>query len=204
MTVHDVRLSEDIEQNAQGGPGFLTTIVSMGSGLEQRNAEWERAKQRWDIAYGVQSKTDFQEVLAFFYARHGRFYGFKFKDWSDYTAADQLVGTGDSTDGSDGTSDFQLVKIYADSAGSFSRKITRPVTGTVVVKVDGVVDNNWTLGSLGVISFTAGHHPLTGLEVTASFEFDVPVRFDVDRMNVALIWANAGGIPQLEIVEIVE
>lgn len=204
MTIHDIRLPEDIEQGAVGGPGFLTTVVAMGSGQEQRNSEWARAKQRWQIGYGIQRKTQFQAVLNFFYARRGRAYGFLFKDWSDYEAEDAHLGVGNSTTGSDGNADYQLIKTYEDAEGSYLRKITRPVSATLTVEVNGSPSVNWTLVDGGIVRFTTGFRPLTGQVVTASYEFDVPVRFNVDNMKVALIWADAGSVPDLEIVEVLE
>jgi uncharacterized protein (TIGR02217 family) len=41
-----------------------------------------------------------------------------------------------------------------------------------------------------------------GESVTAGFEFDVPVRFDTDRLGVNLSLIEAGSIPDIPIVEI--
>jgi uncharacterized protein (TIGR02217 family) len=38
--------------------------------------------------------------------------------------------------------------------------------------------------------------------VTAGFEFEVPVRFDTDRLEVNLTLIEAGSIPNIPIVEI--
>lgn len=54
----------------------------------------------------------------------------------------------------------------------------------------------------GVVSFQAGHVPGNGAEVTAGFEFDVPVRFDADRLDINLSAFEAGDIPAIPIVEI--
>lgn len=203
-TIHAVHLDEDYEQGAQGGPAFLTTIVVMGSGQEQANIEWQRAKMRWRIGYGVMNKAGFQSILNFFYARRGRAYGFLFKDWADFEAEDEAQGIGDSTTGSDGTRDYQLVKTYQDAEGSYVRKLTRPVASTLVVKVNGVTSVNYTLLSGGIVRFSDPHRPTTGQVVTASFEFDVPVRFNTDQAQVQVIWEGAGSVPDLEVVEVLE
>jgi uncharacterized protein (TIGR02217 family) len=63
---------------------------------------------------------DLAAVVAFFEARNGRLYGFRWKDWGDYksclpsgapTATDRVIGTGDGT-----TTAFQLVKAYSSGA----------------------------------------------------------------------------------------
>ena len=39
-------------------------------------------------------------------------------------------------------------------------------------------------------------------EVTAGFAFDVPVRFDTDRLELSLTHFEAGDIPTIPLVEI--
>ena len=48
----------------------------------------------------------------------------------------------------------------------------------------------------GVVTFTGGQHPAMGQSVTAGFEFDVPVRFDTDKLEVNLSLIEAGSIPR--------
>ncbi len=54
----------------------------------------------------------------------------------------------------------------------------------------------------GVVIFTVGHIPGAGQAVTAGFEFDVPVRFDTDQLEINLSQIEAGSIPHIPIVEI--
>lgn len=198
MSFHDVRLPDDVERGASGGPEFSTTITELASGFEQRNADWAKARLSFDIGYGIQDKAGFQEVIKFFYARRGRLFGFRFKDWSDYEATGEQIGTGDGV-----ITEFQLQKTYSDMGGSYIRFINKPVTGTVVLYVDDVVvdEADYTVDySTGVVTFDA---PVinTGA-VTADFEFDVPVRFDVDKADLELTWSNAGSVPNIPVVEL--
>jgi uncharacterized protein (TIGR02217 family) len=110
-TFHDVRLPEDIERGAEGGPEFLTSILELSNGQEQRNINWSRAKASYDISYGITEKDNgvdsFQTILQFFMARRGRAVGFRFKDWLDYQA------TGVTLSAISGFPlKFQLVKTY--------------------------------------------------------------------------------------------
>ena len=44
--------------------------------------------------------------------------------------------------------------------------------------------------------------PGDGLPVTAGFEFDVPVRFDTDRIAASYAGFAAGEIPSIPVVEV--
>ena len=55
----------------------------------------------------------------------------------------------------------------------------------------------------GLVTFTAGHVPASGVAVTAGFAFDVPVRFDTDDLIIDLAAFTAGEIPKVPLVEIV-
>ena len=109
---------------------------------------------------------------------------FRFRDpldWKSSSAgqpvspSDQFLGTGDGNG-----QNFQLLKIYGKGDASYSRQISKPVEGTVQVAVDGAVlppefySVDWTSGA---IEIAEAHIPAVGLEVSAGFEFDVPVRF---------------------------
>jgi uncharacterized protein (TIGR02217 family) len=83
----------------------------------------------------------------------------------------QLLGTGDDTQ-----TQFQLVKHYPSGSVVEVRTITKPVAGTVRVYLDDVEQASvWSVDTTtGLVTFSAA--PALGVEVTADFEFDVPVR----------------------------
>ena len=206
MAFHEVRFPDDISRGARGGPERRTRIVELASGDEERNSPWADSRRRYDAAYGIRRADDLAAVVAFFEARHGRLYGFRWKDWSDYksclpsalpSATDQIIGEGDGN-----TTQFQLVKVYASGAQSYSRRIVKPVAGTVLLALDGIAQGSgWSVDpSTGVVSFAAA--PGNGVIVTAGFEFDVPVRFDTDRLDVTLDIERMGSIASIPLVEI--
>jgi uncharacterized protein (TIGR02217 family) len=192
----DVRLPDEVERGARGGPTFQTSVTVLATGREQRNVDWATSRGRWQIGYGVQSKADFNEVIAFFYARQGRARGFKFKDWSDFQATAQTLGVGNGV-----LVDFPLVKAYT-SLVTYSRRITRPVVGSIAVTLNGTPTGAWTLQPLGIIRMTVA--PAAAVVVAATFQFDVPVRFDTDEFRIELDTFDAGAIPDLSIVELRE
>ena len=196
MTFHDVRLNVNYERGARGGPQFKTTVTTLASGHEQRNGDWQRARGRWNIGYGVQSKADYYEIFDFFLARQGRLYGFRFKDWVDFEATDEPIGTGNASD-----TEFQLIKTYGSGAYTYVRPITKPVDGTLTVYLDAVATTAYTVDNdTGVITFDSA--PGNAVAITATFEFDVPVRFTEDDLEIALQYVEAGSVPSIEILEL--
>ncbi len=206
MAFHEVRFPDDISRGARGGPERRTQIIELASGDEERNASWANSRRRYDAAYGIRRVDDLATVVAFFEARNGRLHGFRWKDWADYksclpsatpAATDQAIGTGDGA-----TTDFQLVKIYTSGSQSWTRTITKPVAGTVKVAIDGVEQTTgWSVDTTtGVVSFTTA--PAAGATITAGFEFDVPVRFDTDTLDVTLDLKRLGSITSIPLLEI--
>lgn len=210
MSFHDVRFPTDIARGASGGPERRTDVVVLGSGYEERNSRWADSRRTYNAGYGVKSMDDLHQVIAFFEERRGRLYGFRWRDPADYkscppqqvpTAVDQQIGTGDGA-----TAEFQLVKTYGSTWLPWVREITKPVAGTVLVAVDDVVQ---VLGAAyvidlatGVVTFLEGSLPIAGAVVTAGFEFDVPVRFDTDRLEIDVQGVRHGAIPSIPIVEV--
>ncbi|WP_105421097.1 DUF2460 domain-containing protein [Neorhizobium sp. T25_27] len=206
---HEVRFPLRLALGATGGPVRRTDIVNLSNGREQRNQRWRDSRRSYDAGSGVKSLTDLYAVLEFFEARGGQLYGFRFRDPVDWkscapgemvSATDQSIGTGDGE-----TMAFQLVKTYADGAGSWTRRIAKPVTGSIVVSVDGVAvpAEAWSVdAATGIVTFAAGHVPPLGAAVRAGYEFDVPVRFDTDRIDVNLAHFDAGHIPTIPLTEV--
>lgn len=197
MAFHDVRLPDDVEQGATGGPTFQTTLIPLSSGGEQRNIDWAEARHEWDIGYGIQSDVDFGVVRAFFFARRGMAHSFRFKDWSDHTMLDSVQGIGDGVN-----KVFQLIKPYENTGPApYFRRLTRP-TGNVVWRVNGVTVPA-TPGLLGQYTLTTA--PANGASVSASCDdFDMAVRFNVDKFALKLEIFNAGEIQSLPIIEVRE
>jgi uncharacterized protein (TIGR02217 family) len=177
----EVQFPQDISYGSSGGPEYATDIVISQSGYEQRNVGWEQARARYNVAHGVKTKTQLDALIAFFRARKGRAYGFRFKDWTDYQASNEMIGTGNGT-----TTQFQLVKHYTSGSVTEARIIKKPVTGTVQIYVNAVQQKSGvsTDTATGLVTFMSP--PASGATVSASFQFDVPVRFDTDRLSATL------------------
>jgi len=208
MNFHEVRFPASLSFGSIGGPERRTDIVTLANGFEERNTPWAHSRRRYDAGLGMRSLEDVEKLIAFFEARRGQIYGFRWKDWSDYKSGkataeiafdDQVIALGDGH-----TTDFQVAKTYQSGAFSYLRPITKPVEGSVRIGleqdemregVDYAVDD-----TTGIVSFV--HAPVEGTTISAGFEFDVPVRFDTDRIQTSVASFQAGTVPNVPIVEV--
>lgn len=176
---HEVQFPPKIAYGASGGAEFNTTVTANLAGYEQRNINWNKARGSWDISTGIKNKADMDIVIAFFRARFGKAYGFRFKDWTDYQGIAENIGTGDGSN-----KIFQLVKSYSSGSYSYVRDIKKPVSGTVKIYLNSILQSSgYTIDyTSGIVTFTTS--PANTTLVNADFEFDVPVRFDTDTINV--------------------
>ena len=210
MSFHETRFPTGISRNAQGGPERRTDVVTLGSGFEERNSRWADSRRAFNAGYGVKSVDDLHAVIAFFEERRGRLHSFRWRDHSDWKSCapsatpsqlDSVIGTGDGV-----IATFQLKKTYGSAFAPWARIIKKPVAGTVKIAVAGaarVLGTDYAVDvSTGIVTFLAGHIPSTGQSVTAGFEFDVPVRFDSDKLEVNMTGFAHGAIPNIPIVEV--
>lgn len=208
MTFHEVQFPTAMSFGSLGGPERKTDVVTLVNGYEERNSPWAQSRYRYDAGVGMRSLDDLSDLVAFFEARQGQLYGFRWKDWADFksckpsqivSSQDQVIGVGDGE-----MTRFQLVKSYRSGEQSQRRLITKPVIGTIIASVQGddlFEGAHFSVNyETGVIQFETA--PPQGQEITAGFEFDVPVRFDTDRIQVSVGSFQAGEIPNVPIVEV--
>lgn len=208
MNFHEVRFPENMSFGSVGGPERRTEIVTLSNGFEERNTPWAHSRRRYDAGMGMRSLDDLEALIAFFEARRGRLFGFRWKDWTDYkscipsaeiAAEDQSIGTGDGVQ-----FEFDLIKQYLSGDEGYSRPVKKPVAGSVRVALDGVeaaIGIEFTVDvSSGIVAFVSP--PSAGVQITAGFEFDVPVRFDADRIDSSLGGFSSGEIPSVPVVEV--
>ncbi len=193
---HEVQFPPKIAYGATGGPEFNTSIATTFGGFEQRNINWQKSRGRWDVSTGLKNQADMDALQAFFRARFGKAYGFRFKDWADYVAVGQNIGTGNGTQ-----TTFQLTKIYSSGGYTYLREIKKPVNGTVKIYLNSILQSSgYTLDlTTGIVTFAVA--PTAGVLVSADCEFDVPVRFDTDAIAVR---ADGPGFFVWDAVPIVE
>ncbi|MGB0960584.1 MAG: phage distal tail protein, Rcc01695 family [Halocynthiibacter sp.] len=208
MSFHEVRFPANLSFGSIGGPERRTEIVSLVNGLEERNTPWAHSRRRYDAGIGMRSLEDLEMLIAFFEARQGQMHGFRWKDWSDYKSApasedvdfeDQVIAIGDGV-----KTVFPLLKTYQSGGASYARPIQKVVVNTVKMGIQGTEATetiDWTVDvNTGEVTFV--HAPDDGMQITAGFEFDVPVRFDTDRIQTSVASFQAGDAPDVPIVEV--
>lgn len=163
-------------------------VVELASGAEERNQRWSRFRRDIDASLGIRSADDLAAVVALFHEAGGRARSFRFQDWGDHrscapsaaiTPTDQPLGAGDGS-----RVDFQVAKTYGAGGFAVVRPILLPRLVGFRVALDGVEAlAGWSLSTLGgVLTFDTA--PGAGVAVSAGFAFDIPARFNADRLAV--------------------
>lgn len=201
---HEIQFPIEISKGAIGGPGFNTTVLGLDSGFERRNINWSIDRAKYNVAQGVKTQADMDALIAFFRARFAKAYGFRFQDWSDYNLPSvggsppvlfTTIGAGPGT--------FQIAKVYPDSINPTTRIITKPQAGTVVVYNNGISTNDFTVDTTtGIVTLGSTTYSTTGHSISVSCQFDVPVRFDIDQMDVTITDFNNLDWAQIPLIEV--
>jgi uncharacterized protein (TIGR02217 family) len=158
----------DISYNSIGSTRFSTDVIVVDSGNDQRIQRWSQPLMEYDISYGVRTMEQLQALVSFFRAMRGRLYAFDYYDHLDAssstaviyeartvptpTAFDQVIGVGDGS-----TYVFQLQKTYASpqSGATQVRTITRTVSGSELVGINGNATTHFTVDSTtGLVTLT--------------------------------------------------
>lgn len=167
------RFPPDISYGAAGGPGYNTDVVIMNSGNEVRNSNWDIPRCEFDASHGVKSQAQLDLLIAFFRIAQGMANGFRYKDWTDYEA----VGSQGILTSLTSTT-WQMYKRYTFESYTADRLISKPVNGTITLTGTGTYTINY---ETGVVTKTAGADPTAWIG-----QFDVPCRFDIDKMKATV------------------
>ncbi len=202
---HEESLPLALALGASGGPTRRTDVVTLGSGQEQRNTPWLHSRRRYELAGAVRGLDDLHTLIAFFEARRGRLFGFRFRDPSDWRSGsparavgpfDQNLGFGDGQ-----SRTFSLQKRYGSGNSAYVRPIRKPVAASVRVAVAGQEIASFGLDPTNG-TLTLPNAPPIGSAITCGFHFDTPVRFDTDRLELSLDAFAAGRAVSVPLIEI--
>lgn len=224
---HEVRFPEFIAVGAVIGPRWRTNLVEFSTGKEQRNQEWEESRIVGDISQAIQEEAEYDVILEFFRARRGKLHGFRVKDWTDYTLFQEptnpAVGDGFVTV-------FQVAQNYEDVSEPPASAAVRPQlrsitklrggTGDPIITVDspgtivrvngasttiifsGVPAAGEVLVDVNTGTLTFGTAPSNNFTVDFTGEFDVPMRFDTDRLPATIEDFNSTSVNSIPVVEL--
>lgn len=179
-------------QRLKASPGWNTTVVRLGGGAEQRNANYSDSLRRYDAALGIKTLVSYQTLEKFVNAARGRLHGWRYLDRTNYVATTESFGTGDGS-----TATFQLTKNDGTSANAYNREIYKPISGTIQVFVNATLKTETTHYTInyatGIVTFTGGNIPTAGQSLTWSGQFHVPCRFDVDELPDYELFQHTSG-----------
>ena len=179
MAFYEIQFPSSVSFGAQGGPGYRTDVVVVSSGAETRNVTWAQARRRYDVSFAARLPTASDAVKAFFHNMRGRAHGFRFKDWTDFSAVaaeGKFVALG-------GTQ-FQAYKRYTSGSQTYDRIIQK-----------GIATWSITGGTLSAIDYNTGIVTMTSGTPTAwAGSFDVPCRFDTDELSGVIIDRSSSGL----------
>lgn len=176
-------------------PEWSNQLQVSASGKDTSIAYWSYPRWRWTIPYDIlrsdSVNLELQNLAGFFNLRTGSFDTFLYTDPDDYAIVGQTIGTGDGA-----TVAFQLIRTW----GSFNEPILAPhAVSAVYIGSSAVSSSKWAVTSWGstapgVVTFTPGNAPSSGLAVKADFTYYFPVRFMEDIMSfdnfMNQMWSN--------------
>lgn len=217
MAFYEHRLPVEMSRMVSGGLGFRTLVNESDSGVETRIIKFTRVRGRWDLASRLMRirennpvlRTDIETIQSLHAAQEGRAHGFRFRHEGDFEIGDpsspttdnQSIGTGDGVE-----TQFQTIKSYTFGSVTYNRTIFKLVSGTYTVLIDNVPQtegggSDYTIDiNTGVVTFNVA--PAAAEDVQIATEYDVPVRFDIDLLDIDYELARLGEIPAIPIVEL--
>jgi len=178
-------------------PKFASRIQSSISGRELRVLDQPYPIWTWTLTYEFlrdgwpndrgsagwgSGHDELRTLMGFFLQQQGSFNTFLYRDPTDNYVTGQFIGTGNGT-----LQQFQLYR----NMWAFFEPITQPVNISAIMVNNVPYQNaavgpppNWTLGANGVITIAPA--PPAGQQVTATFTYVFPVRFQADTFE----WDN--------------
>lgn len=178
MSFVDTRFPESYAYGAVATDDWQAEVVETRNRIEARNLPVSDVRRSWDLSTTGKTAAERAGIHDYFLAMRGPVHSFPFRDLFDYECARSTIATGNGA-----LTTFQLVKPYTIGSETYERTITKPITSTVRVWVNGIEQmSGWSVSrTTGIVTFSGA--PADGVAIEASFEFDVPVRFVESRLS---------------------
>jgi len=210
-----VRLSEDIEAGALGGPRWNNSRGELDSGFIHPNRRWVQPLYGFNISFGIINKDDIDgtgmvnitQILNLYNVANGSAFGFLFKDFTDFEIGllngVDLPGDPPALATGDGVKTvFQMQKTYRVGGFSQVRDITKVRTGTAKVYLDTVLQGAGFTVDEDRARITFDVAPGMGVLIGLRTAFDNLVQFASDDLNLNMRVFNAGSVPDIELLEV--
>lgn len=186
------------------------SIVTLASGSEERNRSQRNLRRTWSVSYGLLGARGLARLSAFYDARGGRTYGFRARDWLDWTTArhgecglcaptpcdDLLVDLAAHV----GPPVFPLWRRYPSIGRETKRRIFKPRCAHFGIAMDGEpLTSGWRLDpARGLVIFE--DRP-TGERLTWGGVYDTPIRFD-SELSLDLEMVHLGSAEGIALKEL--
>ncbi len=194
----NIRFPEDISLEFVKSINFNTEINTTKNLNEQRVKLLDYCYNTYEINYKNVTSKKLEKIVSFFNIVNGRYSSFRFKDWLDYKAYNQLIGIYSNDN------EFQLVKNYSVNSSInkvYTRTITKPVENTIKIYINNIETNNFIVNiSTGTVAIKSKLNEND--IITADFEFDTAVRFFSDNLVIKNNTKNISEIEELKLTEV--
>lgn len=188
---------------------WKTQVTELGGGGEQRSILWGDARRRYNATNPTLTLVQFKQIESHFNARRGRGFSFPLRDRSSWRASTEAFYTSDGS----ASPQAQLLINSGDAGNAYNREIYLPESGTVHVfdnATEKTVTTDWTVpysgSTAGLISIL--YTPTSGHIFTATFDYYIPVRYDIDELpdSKLFLWKtdNTGLVdgPDIPLIEV--
>jgi uncharacterized protein (TIGR02217 family) len=195
---YEINFPDSVAFNSVNSLYFDTNIVKSKNNTEQRSNNLDMPLLNFKLSTPLRNKKEIDEITALFRIVKGKLNGFRFRDWLDYKVENQIIGIGDGEN-----CVFQIKKTYLLKNYFVIRNIVKPTPNTASVFLNQVECNNSTQSidyARGLARFVTP--PAEGDAIMVNCEFDIPVRFKSDFLNIILTGRDLFEINDLELVEI--
>lgn len=172
-------------------PGWAVDVIELGGGSEQRIGLQDDAKRRYNAGTAISSAADFEDIVHHFNARRSMLFSFPLRDLTLYKATVEPFGVG-----GDIGSTNQLIINEGDAGNAYNMEIYLPVPGTVHIFA-GVTEKfettDWTLDYTGATGgLVEWVTSVSGQSLSWTGEFYIPVRYDIEQLPEADVFARVG------------
>lgn len=191
MSFDEVQFPKTISLGAESISRRKVNVVKLNSGYEIRNEQWKDSLRSYDISLGIRSIEDVRTVIDFWEARGGRARAFRFKDWADWEAVDEVLYP-------DGSPTVQLTRTYTSSGRSYIRDIKKPVSGTNSFKRNGSSFSPESFDTTTGILDLPKDLDLGISDVTASSPTEVTTSSSHGLSGGEYIWITGTGLTEID------
>ena len=195
---HNIKFPDNICYDIVNSIIYDTNIIKSKNGREQRIINFSSGKNLYKLIYKFQNKNEIEKIVNIFNIVKGRANGFRFKDWFDYRIEKQQIAIDDARI-------LYLYKDYRIDNVVYRKRIYKPVENSIEIFINGEKDNSiikFVDYDNGTIEFYDNLLVNSGNKIEISCEFDIPVRFNSDKLNIITKNKNQYETEPIELIEI--